>query len=116
MGKTLKVIRWGTIGLAAALLATMVVTSPDRLGPFGITLWFVGLCAVLAGSGILLQQWLAPGPKDRFWRHLQRSVLVSVLFTAVMALNGLRQLSARDIILLVILGVVVNFYMRRIYK
>lgn len=116
MEKALAVIKWGTIALAAGLLATMVVTSPDNLGPFGITLWFVGLCAFLIGGGILLQQWLFPGSKDKFWRHLQRSVLAAVLFTAVMALNGLRQLSVRDIILLVILGVVVNFYMKRIYR
>lgn len=116
MRKTLLIIRFATIGLAVTLLTAMVFASPDELGPFGITLWFIGLCAMLSGSGILLQQWLFTGQQDRFWRHLQRSVLISVLFTAVVALNGLRQLSARDIILLVVLGLVVNFYMRRIYR
>lgn len=102
--------------MAVGLLLAMFVTSPDSLGPFGITLWLAGLCVFLAGGGILLQQWLFPGSEDKFWHHLQRSVLSAVLFTAVVALNGLRQLTVRDIILLVVLGVIVNFYMKRIYR
>lgn len=116
MAKTLTIIRWSTLALTLALVTAMVVTAPDKLGPFGITVWFLGLCAVLIGTGLLLQQWLSTKPQDKFWTHLRRSVLLAVLFTATLALSSLRQLSGRDIILLVILGLVINFYMRRIYR
>lgn len=102
--------------LAALLISTFLV-SPQELGPFGITAWF-GALLVIATS--FISQWLMSrrynSSDGGFWLALRRAFLISVWLVALLALNSLRQLVIRDIILIIVLGLLVDFYLRRIEK
>lgn len=112
------VIRSLQLGSAAIFLAlgvSMVLTTPNELGPFGLTIWFVvfliGLVSVLTlgfyrfGKG--------RGSRAGFMRALRRGFLAGIWITGILALSSLRQLSLRDIILLTVLVLAVDFYMQR---
>lgn len=115
-----RIIFWmqrASVAIAAVLVISLFVTSPSQLGPFGITLWFLGLLIAMA-SGLTLGLY-------KFGQHrgqealvdaLRRSFLISVWAVALLALGSLRQLGIRDIILLTILGLLIDFYMRRMFN
>ncbi len=102
-----------TIGLVAALVSSWFVTSPDQLGPFGITVWFVGLFITLANTFCFLLYILRRRKPGAFGRALRQGILLSTFTTSLLALNSLHQLSLRDVVLIAVLLVLVEFYMRR---
>jgi len=97
-----------------ALMSVMLWVGPSDLGPFGITAWFVGL-GIFLTSSVTLMLHIYSRKRMPIWLHLRRASIISIMATAIIALNSLRQLTIGDIILLVVLGVVINFYMRRVY-
>lgn len=100
--------------ILAILLLTTVLTSPSELGPFGLTAWFSGLMASLTGiSTLALMRWKYGKSQEGFTISLRRSFLLSMWVVAILALGSLRQLGIRDIILLTILGLLIDFYMQR---
>jgi len=111
-----------TIGGAGALVLAgllMQATTPKALGPLGVTGWFalvlIGLVAVVAAvayvAGLRLQRsGKKAKPRRRIVDSNRRGLLVGGGLTILLALSSLRQLNLRDVILLVLLGTLVEFY------
>lgn len=97
----------------AWLLTMMNNTSPDELGPFGITFWFVlffTVTSLLVGS---ILYWLL-----RFINHgTLRVYLYSFVFAAggtlLLALNTLRSLGFLDIVLVSMATLLIAFFIRK---
>lgn len=115
--KVIRVMKVSSAIVAAGLLVSVFVTSPNELGPFGITTWFILLLYVLASILTLV---IYRAKKDftsqGFAQAIRKGFLLGIWITALLALAGLRQLTIRDIILLTVLVIVVDFYMRRMKK
>ncbi len=95
----------------------MFLTNPEELGPFGITVWFTVFLLVLAGAITLLLYWIrGQQTTPAFMRALRRGFFISIWATGLLALGSLRQLTIRDIILITVLVVVIDFYMRRMQQ
>lgn len=107
-----------TILLDLSLALSLVVTNPTKLGPLGVTFWFVLVLAALTATLATLLYYI----KIRFRpdgvarRQLGTSVrqgfLVAFGAVAMLALRSLRQLSLRDIVLIVLIISLVEFYRR----
>lgn len=109
------VTSFGLIGL----ISIAATKTPGELGPFGITLWFVLLLVVIGGALSLLffqlkKRMFKKNSEQAFPDSLRAGVLTSTWITALLALNSLRQLGVKDIVLVSILVVLVDFYLRRV--
>lgn len=108
-------LQLGSVAIFLALGVSMVLTTPNELGPFGLTIWFVafliGLVSVLTLGFYRLGK--GRGSRAGFMRALRRGFLAGIWITGILALSSLRQLSLRDIILLTVLVLAVDFYMQR---
>lgn len=104
-----------TLGVAYALVAY----TPAKLGPAGITFWFIGIL-VSVGSLIALIGFIW---KLRHEEHrltatkalassLRTGFLVGFTVSILLALSSLRSLSIRDIILFILVVVVIEIYFR----
>lgn len=81
-------------------------TTPDRLGPVGITAFFL----LLAGTIFCLLMWLrARIFKQPTSTSLLAVILISVLGTGAVALNTI-DIQAGEIFLLVVFGAMVSLY------
>ena len=105
-----------TVGLLfAGLVSAMFLTNPGELGPYGITLWFVALLifSVLLLTIVIYR--LSAGDEVRDLLVAARvGFLSSTWAVGMLALGSLRQLTVRDIILITILVVAVNFFIKRV--
>jgi hypothetical protein len=110
-------IVWSLVS-AAGLILSLVLTNPVGLGPLGVTLWFVvvflslGSIFTLAfyGAKTFLRLHLTSANRLRYaWRQ---GLLVSGWGTGLLALSSLRQLGWLDAILLALLLVIVEVYVR----
>ena|SRR5687768_12345804 len=102
--------------LAIPLVTSWFVTNPDLLGPFGITVWFLGLFLTLANlfSLILYTFKRRRGQPERALAvSIRQGILLSIWISSLLALNSLKQLSVRDVVLISLLVVLGEFYMRR---
>ncbi len=106
----------GAAALALAVLA-MLVTTPFSLGPLGVTGWFLLILIGFTGVGALIAYVLA----KRFSRSntkpavlavaaSRRGILIGGYITIIVALSSLRQLNLRDVVLLVLLLGLIEFY------
>lgn len=103
--------------LFATLIVSMFITNPDELGPFGLTLWFSTLLTATTGLlWIILTSFIYGKSREGMMIALRRSFLISMWAVAILALSSLRQLGIRDIILLTVLGLLIDFYMKRVQK
>lgn len=95
---------------------SLVTTNPDRLGPFGVTMWFlallVGLTAVFSGLVHLITLWVKGSAA--YYASLKTAAVVSTYLVALLALNSLRQLNVQDIVLVSLLVVLAGFYVRKV--
>jgi hypothetical protein len=110
-------IIWSLVS-AAGLVASLVVTNPAAIGPLGVTLWFVvlflGLAAIFTlgfyGAKRFLRLHVTALSRLRYaWRQ---GLLVSGWVAGLLALSSLRQLGWLDAILLALLLVIVEVYVR----
>ena len=117
---------WRNVGISSAvsLLAVFGVwplVSPARLGPFGITLWFVLLAVGLAGVFSTLLFYLykskvAEEGTDKTTTTataLRHGVLAALWVVLLLALNSLRQLGVWDIVLVSVLLTLIEVYIRK---
>jgi hypothetical protein len=110
-------IVWSVVG-SVSLVLSLVMTNPLALGPVGVTIWFVLLFLVLASiwalglyaAKVYLRLHASGAGRLRYsWRQ---GLLVSAWLVSLLALSSLRQLGVLDAILLGILLVIVEVYVR----
>lgn len=114
----LRLILSVTILSTIAVVAALFLTNPTSIGPFGVTLWFVGVFLALSGALSLslyhLKNWLQlhPTPNRRLLFAWRQGSLIGLALTVWLALSSLRQLSWGDVALLILLLALVEFYLR----
>jgi hypothetical protein len=108
---------WSLVSVAGLILS-LLLTNPVSIGPAGVTVWFVvlfsSLAAILALAIYTAKTFLhlhvtSAGRLRYSWRQ---GLLVSGWLTGVLSLSSLRQLSLLDAILLALLLVIVEVYVR----
>ena len=110
-------IVWSLVSVVILLLS-LLVTNPQAVGPLGVTVWFVLLFMGLGAASTLalytaktfLRLHLTGIARLRYsWRQ---GLLISGWLTGMLALSSLQQLGALDVILLALLLVIVEVYVR----
>lgn len=104
-----------TLGVVYALFTY----TPAKLGPAGITFWFIGIL-VSVGSLIALLGFLWKLRHEEYrltatkalTSSLRTGFLVGFTVSILLALSSLRSLSIRDIILFILVVVVIEIYFR----
>ena len=109
------------VGLVTILVLSMFMTNPTRLGPTGVTLWFVGFWMVFASCLSLLKYELVMRfGKDstKLNRHkmvvssIRHGALLAGGITVLLALSSLQQLDVRDVGLVTALILLIEFFAR----
>jgi hypothetical protein len=101
-----------------ALIVSLLVTSPVMIGPVGVTIWFVALLteaaalATLALYGIKTYLHLHATQALRLRYSWRQGWLIGGWATSLLALNSLQQLGIKDAILLGLLLLIVEVYVR----
>jgi hypothetical protein len=100
------------------LIFSVIATNPAAVGPVGVTLWFVALFTSLSGALCLALY----GGKSYLHLHTnghqrlryasRQGLLIGGWATASLALASLQQFNIRDALLLGLILVVVELYMR----
>lgn len=120
-GGYMTVLAGTTAASCGLLLLSLFVTTPHRLGAIGVTAWFVlllfaltsGFTLLLFGTKCLLR--LHGSDASRFAASLRQALLLGLWFTCLLALGSLSQLSLRDVILLGMILLVAEVYIRLRY-
>ena len=108
-------------GLVAALLLSMVVTNPTKIGPAGVTLWFMGFwvvlssCLAFANYELVMRfgrETTKVAPHNVRVSSLRHGMLLGGALTVTLALSSLQQLDPRDVGLITIFVILVEFFMR----
>ncbi len=114
----LTVLIVGSVLGIAAIVASLVMTNPLALGPLGVTLWFVVVYLVVtavitlglyAAKAYLRLHATGAGRLRYSWRQ---GLLIGGWLISLLALSSLNQLGVLDAILLGILLVIVEVYVR----
>ena len=107
-----------TVVSGVIVVVSVLATNPVKIGPVGVTLWFVALLGFLQGAMslglIAFKKRFFPVMNEHklvtsSWRQ---GLLTGGAMTMFAALSSLRQLGLRDIILLAGLLILVEFYFR----
>ncbi len=108
----------GSLVGAVGLVLSLILTNPLTIGPLGVTAWFVALLGVIAGLATLglyaaktyLRLHTTGAARLQYsWRQ---GLLLSGWIVGMLSLSSLRQLGILDAILLGILLVIVEVYVR----
>lgn len=100
------------------LVISIVTTNPTKLGPGGVTFWFINLLFLLSSTFTLAFYYLrtrraASGLNNKKLQSSIRSgTLIGLSLTVLLALSSLRSLSWRDIVLFLLLIILVEVYFR----
>jgi hypothetical protein len=117
MGWLILLIVWSSVSIVGLVLS-LLTTNPLAIGPVGVTVWFVALYLSLAAICTLglytaktfLHVHAAGVNRLRYsWRQ---GLLLASWVAGLLALSSLRQLGPLDAILLGILLVIVEVYVR----
>lgn len=109
------------VGLCVALLASMMLTNPSTLGPTLVTVWFLGFWLVISSCLALVNYEVIMRFGTETSKTLRRRIITSSLrhglligagLTVLLALSSLQQLDIRDIGLVVVLIILVEFFAR----
>jgi len=97
-------------------VVSIFVTNPTKLGPGGVTFWFINFLLMISSLSTLLLYFLR-SKKTEFKKKLLLSCLrtgsiLGFSVTLLLALSSLRSLNWRDIILLVLLVILVEVFFR----
>ncbi len=108
----------GSVAAVAGLVLSVIYTNPVTIGPLGVTLWFVLLFLALSCVSTLiiyatksyLHLHATSAVRLRYsWRQ---GMLLATWGAGLLSLSSLRQLGLLDAILLGILLVIVEVYVR----
>ena len=97
---------------------SLLVTNPLTIGPIGVTLWFLLVFGAIAGDialalyGIKTFLKVQPTPANRLSASWRQGLILSAWLSILVALSSLGQLALRDAILLGLLLVIVELYLR----
>ena len=113
-------IGWAGAGTILILLS-LFVTNPAKLGPIGVTLWFVILLSVLFAicslgfyfAKIFLK--VHENHSTRLKFSMRQGLLIACWITPLLALSSLGQYSFKDAILLGLLLLIIELYVRLRY-
>jgi hypothetical protein len=100
------------------LVLSLVATNPAAIGPLGVTLWFLALFTALSGILSLVLYTgktylhLHTSTHQRLRYSSRQAMLIAGWATALLALASLQQFNIRDGLLLGLILVVVELYMR----
>jgi hypothetical protein len=107
-----------TTGAGVALIVSLLVTNPVSIGPVGVTVWFIVLLGEAAAAATLVLY----GVKTYLHLHATEALrlryswrqgwLIGGWATSLLALNSLQQLGIKDAILLGLLLLIVEVYVR----
>lgn len=109
------------VGLVVALFLSMLVTNPTKLGPAGVTLWFLGFWVVLSSCLAFIKYELMMrfgkettklGGHRTVITSLRHGALLAGALTVILALSSLQQLDPRDVGLIIAFVLLVEFYIR----
>ena len=100
-------------------LFTLFTTNPTKLGPGGVTFWFINMLFFLSSALTLVFYYLKKrrskstefSPRG-FRSSIRSGSLIGLSLTVLLALSSLRSLSWRDIILFFLMIVLVEVYFR----
>ena len=103
----------------AIFVITLVSTNPTKIGPAGVTFWFINLLLLLASVVTLgVFGWRMRKVKNRdnktvvLQSSFRTGFLLGFCATLLLALSSLRSLSWRDIILFLLTIVLIEIYFR----
>jgi len=107
-----------TVVVAVLLTISLFWVTPDDIGPFGITIWFLLVWLFLAevftflryGVGRLIGQ----PPADLQPVAIRQGGLASAWVSSLLALSSLNQIDIKDVVLVSLLIILIEFYMRRV--
>jgi hypothetical protein len=117
LGWLVLLLVWTLVSSTLVVLG-LLVTNPVMIGPAGVTVWFLlvlsgmaaGLTLLLYSVKTYLHVHTAAGNRLRYsWRQ---GMLIAGWGTGMLALSSLRQLGFLDAILLALLLVIVEVYVR----
>lgn len=103
----------------ALFAISLFATNPTKLGPGGVTFWFIDVLIMSVAFFTLLFYW-SQHKRSRYKESKRRCLSVSfrsglvlgIASTVLLALSSLRSLSWRDFILFIVLISVVELYFR----
>jgi len=103
----------------AASILPVFTTTPQELGPGGVTMWFIALFVFLSSSGACIAHFLQmrkPAKREHAHKSLLQGLRISVLISTgvvvLLALKSLGSLNLRDVILFLLTLVIIELYFR----
>ena len=114
----LRIILVMTLIASVVVVATLFITNPTSIGPAGVTLWFITLLIALSGATTLALFWVKRLVRSHQTESRQlivavrQATLVALGLVVFLALSSLRQLSLGDVVLVALLLVLSEFYLR----
>ena len=108
----------GTVAAVALVIASFLLTNPLGIGPLGVTMWFVVVyfaisgCLALALFAVKTFLKIHATRAGRLRYSWRQGMLIGGWVTGLLALSSLNQLGLRDAILLALLLVIVEVYVR----
>ncbi|TAK88924.1 hypothetical protein EPO04_02320 [Patescibacteria group bacterium] len=104
-------------GALAICGLVLIATTPAAIGPFGVTLWFVallvGLASWIAVAAFVAERKLRPkaSKNQLITNSVRRGLLLGGYVVVLLGLSSLQQLSIRDVLLLALFVILIEFYM-----
>jgi len=101
---------------SAIFVVAILMTNPSKLGPGGVTFWFIDVLLVISSvttlSLYLARRNKAESKKKLLLSSARTGSILGFSLTLLLALSSLRSLNWRDIILLLLLVVLVEVFFR----
>ena len=100
----------------AVFMAAILMTNPTKLGPGGVTFWFIDVLLMISSITTLIlylaRRNRAESKKSLLLSSARTGSILAFSLTLLLALSSLRSLNWRDIILLLLLVILVEVFFR----
>jgi hypothetical protein len=100
----------------AVFVVAILMTNPTKLGPGGVTFWFIDVLLMISSittlSLFLARRNNAESKKRLLLSSARTGSILAFSLTLLLALSSLRSLNWRDIILLLLLVILVEVFFR----